>query len=187
MLRNVRLRKSQRKGRRRRKTATGLHTLEGIAGLTRNGFGMPPATTDQATTWCVSGVGERDIERGIVTIEGTTTTGERKKEEPTIIEDTLEDNLQDKYFYALPRHEFESPKANGSPNVMGRLKARVSQWEKMGASEYILQTLETGYKLPLLDTPGPPEFKNNKSALRNADFVETAIDELLESGRIIKL
>ena len=103
------------------------------------------------------------------------------------LEDTLEDNLKDKYSYDLPRHEFDSPKTVGSPNVMGRLKARVSQWAKMGASDYILQTLETGYKLPLLDTPEPRLFKNNKSALRNGDFVETAINELLDTGRIIKL
>ena len=48
------------------------------------------------------------------------------------LEDTLEDNLKDKYSYDLPRHEFDSPKTVGSPNVMGRLKARVSQWAKMG-------------------------------------------------------
>ena len=57
----------------------------------------------------------------------------------------------------------------------------------MGASEFVLSTLRSGYKLPLIATPQPRRFKNNKSALRNRDFVDAAVDELLQSGRIIKV
>jgi hypothetical protein len=97
--------------------------------------------------------------------------------------ETLETNVKDEYNYYFPRHEFDLPKPIGSPNVLGRLKARISQWERMGAPKFILDTLSTGYKLPLIDTPQPRYFKNNKSALRNQDFVTHAIDELLSSGR----
>ena len=181
--------KSRRSVRRRRRRAPGTPTTPGaIVQPTGNGFGMPPATTDQATTSYVSGAGNWDTEREIATPEDPNTIDDRMiTDEMITLEDTLEDNLKDKYSNDLPRHEFDSPKTVGSPNVMGRLKARVSQWAKMGASDYILQTLETGYKLPLLDTPEPRLFKNNKSALRNGDFVETAINELLDTGRITKL
>ena len=57
----------------------------------------------------------------------------------------------------------------------------------MGASDFILETLRSGYKLPLIDTPEPKIFRNNKSALRNSSFVGPAINELLQSGRVIKV
>ena len=71
--------------------------------------------------------------------------------------------------------------------MLGRLKARVNRWEEMGASDYILDTIRSGYKLPLLDTPEPRFFKNNKSAIKNSAFVSQAILELLESGRVVKV
>ena len=56
-----------------------------------------------------------------------------------------------------------------------------------GASDFILETIRTGYKIPFIKTPEPAKFKNNWSALRNGAFVETAIDELLEHGGVIEL
>ena len=102
-------------------------------------------------------------------------------------EETLEDNLKDKYDYDLPRHEYNNPKPKETPNVLGRLRARSNYWNSIGASDFILDIIQAGYKLPLLITPEPRKFKNNKSALRNRVFVNEAINELFESGRIIKV
>ena len=90
-------------------------------------------------------------------------------------EDEAGQELKDKYYF------------NIYFNVLGRLKARIDYWEQIGAPEFILDTLRTGYKLPLIDTPESRSFRNNESALRNQEFVSEAIDDLLQSGRIIKL
>ena len=57
----------------------------------------------------------------------------------------------------------------------------------MGASEFVINTIRTGYKLPFLHQPKKAKFRNNQSALRNEEFVSAAIAELLESGRISKM
>ena len=72
-------------------------------------------------------------------------------------------------------------------SVVGRLKANVRAWEDMEASDFILETIRTGYRIPFLETPQPAIFRNNRSALRHGVFVETAIDELLEHGGVIEL
>ena len=145
------------------------------------GFGMPPATEDQGETTCASGAGKPAIGMAIA----THAEDQMRREDQ---EDTAADDLKDKYnYYDILQHEFETPEPVAVPNVLGRLRARVAQWEKMGASDYILDTIRSGYKIPFIDTPEPKYFKNNKSALRNKDFVGQALDELLKSGRIIKL
>ena len=40
--------------------------------------------------------------------------------------------------------------------------------------------------LPFLSLPEPAVFRNNRSSLVHAEFVEDAIRELLESGRVVK-
>ena len=102
-------------------------------------------------------------------------------------EDEAGQELKDKYYFNLRRHDYEVPSPKNAPNVLGRLKARVDYREQIGAPEFILDTLRTGYKLPLIDTPESRSFRNNESALRNQEFVSEAIDDLLQSGRIIKL
>lgn len=138
---------------------------------------MPPAgIRDPEVMTSVSDVVEEDTGRR--TAEYTRDNGET---------DSIENHLKDKYFNIENSYEYESLLPQATPNVVGRLKSRLAQWELMGASDFILDTLRTGYKLPLIDTPPPRDFKNNKSALRNRDFVDSAIDELLQSGRILKL
>ena len=46
---------------------------------------------------------------------------------------------------------------------------------------FILNTIEFGYKLPLLTIPQPKVFSNNRSALNESDFVQSVILSLLES------
>ena len=67
--------------------------------------------------------------------------------------------------------------------VVGKLKANLNTWADMKASNFILE----GYKIPFITTPRTVKFRNNKSALRNKFFVETTIDALLDSGRIVEV
>ena len=66
-----------------------------------------------------------------------------------------------------------------SISVRGRLKKCVSYWTSIGASKFILDVTEFGYKIPFLDTPVPYIGKNNASAREHQSFVDDAITELL--------
>ena len=71
--------------------------------------------------------------------------------------------------------------------VKGRLKRNVNFWKDIGANDFILDTIENGYKLPLIQTPEPAVFKNNKSALANPEFVTEAIQELVSTNRVLEV
>ena len=53
------------------------------------------------------------------------------------------------------------------------------EWEKIGASGFILSVIRNGYKIPFIDFPPPKVFPNNASALKEKDFVSEAISDLL--------
>ena len=69
--------------------------------------------------------------------------------------------------------------------VKGRLKANISFWQSIGASKFILDTLSFGYKIPFSREPTIVFLNNNRSALGESDFVESAIQELLRVGSIV--
>ena len=54
-------------------------------------------------------------------------------------------------------------------------------------NNYIVKTIEEGYRLPLLGFPQREILRNNKSARDNAEFVNTELSKLLETGVIEKL
>ena len=58
--------------------------------------------------------------------------------------------------------------------------------EELKASDYVLNIIKYGYKIPFTSIPPPTVEKNNASALRNADFVETELQKLLADGRILR-
>ena len=70
--------------------------------------------------------------------------------------------------------------------VKGSLKKHKSFWRSINANDYVMDVIENGYKLPLITNPQPCHLKNNKSALDNEEFVQTAIQELLDSGSVIE-
>lgn len=57
-------------------------------------------------------------------------------------------------------------------------------WRKIGASQFVLNIIEEGYRLPFVCVLKPLIIQNNKSAEKHKGFVDTAIAELLQSGRI---
>ena len=69
--------------------------------------------------------------------------------------------------------------------VKGRLQANISFWQSIGTSKFILDTLSFGYKIPFSQEPSSVFLNNNRSALGDSDFVESAIQELLRVGSIV--
>ena len=55
--------------------------------------------------------------------------------------------------------------------VKGKLRVNISFWESIGASQFILNLIRDGYKIPFYYTPTSVHFQNNKSVLHNSEFV----------------
>lgn len=101
--------------------------------------------------------------------------------------------INDKYFdFSFDKEYFEyeeklfSPDFGNLKNVKGRLKANIEFWKHIGANPEILDTLTNGYKLPFLTVPEPSFSKNNKSAIDNIEFVESAVNELVKKHCVIE-
>ncbi|VDI14798.1 MFS transporter, SP family, solute carrier family 2 (myo-inositol transporter), member 13 [Mytilus galloprovincialis] len=84
---------------------------------------------------------------------------------------------------------FENFKSNTGifSGVKGRLAKSIQYWEHIGANSFILDTLKNGYLIPFIDTPSSMYMKNNKSALKNDDFVSKYVNELVLSGCVIEV
>ena len=72
-------------------------------------------------------------------------------------------------------------------SVNGSLKRHLKWWQANIKNDYIVDIVNNGYRLPLLEIPVPSCINNNKSARDNADFVDNELLKLLESGVIKKL
>ena len=57
------------------------------------------------------------------------------------------------------------------PSVRGRLKLCIPFWRSLGTSQFILQVISQGYKIPFFELPTPFFKANNASALSNRSFV----------------
>ena len=55
----------------------------------------------------------------------------------------------------------------------------------IGANADVTSVIKEGYKIPFTYTPQKAYFKNNKSALRNSDFVTESIKNLI-TGNVFK-
>ena len=64
-------------------------------------------------------------------------------------------------------------------SVRGRLRKSIHFRKEIDAPRFIIDTIEFGYKLPLLQIPPPFVARNNNSAFQESDFVESAVSELL--------
>ena len=81
--------------------------------------------------------------------------------------------------------EFELSTSSRSVNVKGNLRRNFDFWKRIGIPSFILNLIERGYLLPFVSFPESTVFKNNRSSLLHADFVEDAIRDLVESGRVL--
>lgn len=83
--------------------------------------------------------------------------------------------------------EFESSPSS-IPVVKGRLRAHYNFWlHNLGASDFILRTIDKGYAVPFITVPPKAFFGNSKSALAHADFVWEAVQELLYWGSVVEV
>ena len=67
-----------------------------------------------------------------------------------------------------------------------RLKASLQFWKCIGASQFVLDFTEHGYKLPFLQTPPKAELRNDKSALSYLQFVTEAINDLRQKELVVE-
>ena len=79
---------------------------------------------------------------------------------------------------------FDYEQGTAEPIVMGRLRNSIDFWRKINASEFVLEIIQYGYKLPFVETPPRAFFKNNKSALSESRFVSDAVLDLLGKGLV---
>ena len=70
--------------------------------------------------------------------------------------------------------------------MKGSLRRNIDFWRSINAYESVLDMIENGYKVPLIETPFSNVFKNNKSAFGNAEFVQETILDLSKTGRILE-
>jgi hypothetical protein len=72
--------------------------------------------------------------------------------------------------------------------VQGRLKTCFLYWKSvLGASDFVLDIIESGYKIPFLYAPTSFFAKNNRSSLDHPAFVQSAISELLLKRCIVEV
>ena len=82
--------------------------------------------------------------------------------------------------------EFEE--GRNKQSLKGRLKRSNEFWKNtLKANDFVIETINDGYKLPLKETPIKTEFRNNKSAIQNSDFVNEALKELIVSNCVIEV
>ena len=63
-------------------------------------------------------------------------------------------------------------------SVCGNLAKCYQEWEKIGASGFILSVIRNGYKIPFIDFPPPKVFPNNALALKEKCFVSQVISDI---------
>ena len=69
--------------------------------------------------------------------------------------------------------------------VKGNLKNNVSFWKNnLQANDFIINTIEYGYRIPFITEPCSIHLSNNRSDLQHASFVEKSIMELLTTNCI---
>ena len=79
-----------------------------------------------------------------------------------------------------PFAEFDSENSMDRISVQGRLRTHSQFWlEELEPSSFIKEIVTQGYRIPFIRLPDPVCYKNHRSALEHADFVEGAIKELV--------
>ncbi len=71
-----------------------------------------------------------------------------------------------------------------SCSLRNSLASSLDFWKSIGACEFILKTIESGYVIPFVDNVPNCHLKNNQSALQHKDFVSSEIAKLLKNNFI---
>jgi len=164
------------------------------------------ATQDvsRATGTCVTNVNSMDTGVRTVHSTGTSCSQRRTTDQDKAPYDTCRFNFDshDKYFYCNVLDSnldtntefsnfleqvlfFENAEKTGIfHGVKGNLAKHIHFWERIGASDFILNTIKGGYVIPFLNSPPSMNLRNINSAFINHSFVDEAVAELVESGAV---
>ena len=82
-------------------------------------------------------------------------------------------------FVEVQLSSYEVKSGDVPVSVRGRLRKSIQFWREIDTPRFIVDTIESCYKLPLLQIPPSFVATNNNSALQESEFVESAISELL--------
>ena len=80
---------------------------------------------------------------------------------------------------------FEYEQGHANIIVKGRLKSNMQFWIDKGAYDFIINTIRDGYKIPFYSVPPSVCLSNNLSVMKHTDFVDSAIQDLLDRGLIV--
>ena len=81
----------------------------------------------------------------------------------------------------------DEPFADPQISVQGRLKKNSEFWlNELEPSSFVAGIVTDGYRLPFIRMPDPLHHLNHKSALENAVFVSTAIDDLVAAQCVVE-
>ena len=104
------------------------------------------------------------------------------KRESDLVQDKYSE--ENTYFDKSQLSDCYEYKENGKICVRGGLKANIRFWKDIDACKFIIETIDSGYKIPFYSLPQGRFAKNNNSALQEDEFVRAAIQDLLENGMI---
>ena len=79
------------------------------------------------------------------------------------------------------------PNTSTTVSVRGRLRKHIEYWQDIQSPKFILGVIEFGYKIPFFDTPTAFRANNNRSTNTHKDFVNKAIQDLLDQRCITEL
>ena len=86
-----------------------------------------------------------------------------------------------------PSVEFESGNSMDRISVQGRLKSHAKFWlDELDPSSFVKEIVSQGYRIPFIRLPDPVCYRNHRSAIEHADFVQEAIWELVDLACMIQ-
>ena len=122
----------------------------------------------------------------VVAKEGTGANTAQTPDTETKVESMKIDNEFSDLSNDYTIQEFEFEKGNNYASVKERLKKNLIFWqETLSANSANLEIIANGYKIPFFKTPKCVSFHNNQLALKNEEFVEESISEMLKCGSLI--
>ena len=85
------------------------------------------------------------------------------------------------------RNLFEFEQVSALPVLKDRLEKKLDYWYTIDTNNFVIDTINFGYRIPFISTPCKASFNNNKAALDNASFVESAISELVVNHSVVEV
>ena len=78
-------------------------------------------------------------------------------------------------------------KADSLLTIKRNMRKNLGFWRAIGAPNFILRTIKQVHKLPFASLPVTVRLRNNKSAHLHATFVDQAVLELVNLGRVCRV